>query len=391
MSKRHLEGQSTSRASGESLTIIYFAKSTSVGPTSRYRIFQFLPALEEQGIECTVRPLFGKTYWKIIEIPSPFLRVMAKMVYVTGRFLRRAWDVLTIGDVDIVVIEGQLFPYMPAFAERMLARFDYRLIIEFDDAIYLTPGHRQKIPALLGMASGAIVGNEVLAHYARKYTSQVYVIPTVVDAQRFTPRQTGALWVRPKTETPVTVVWVGLAYNLGYLDIVAPVLKELQDKGLIRFRVVCSRPPRWPGLTVDFRAWRLEEEVELLQDCHIGIMPLPDNEWARGKCGLKLLQYMSLGMATVASPVGVNRDIISDGETGCLAATDHEWRDRLARLCQDAAFRERMGRMARRTVEERYSLHVWGPRLAKQYQDIVNDEKCGRVSKLMARSFTPHL
>ncbi len=122
MSKRHLEGRSAYRASGETLTVIYFAKSTSIGPTSRYRIFQFLPVLEERGIECTVRPLFEKTYWKIIEIPSPFLRVIAKMVYVTGRFLRRAWDVLTIGDVDLVVIEGQLFPYMPALARANVSK-----------------------------------------------------------------------------------------------------------------------------------------------------------------------------------------------------------------------------------------------------------------------------
>jgi glycosyltransferase involved in cell wall biosynthesis len=388
MSKRHLEGRSTYRASGESLTIIYFAKSTSIGPTSRYRIFQFLPVFEEQGIECTVRPLFEKTYWRIIEIPSPFLRVMAKMVYVTGRFLRRAWDVLTIGDVDLVVIEGQLFPYMPALAERMLARLHYRFIIEFDDAIYLTPGHRQKIPALLGMASGAIVGNEVLAKYARKYTSQVYVIPTVVDTQRFAPRQTRVQWIGARTETPITVVWIGLAYNLGYLDIVAPVLKELQDKGLIKFRVVCSQPPRLPGLTVEFRPWQLEQEVELLQDCHIGIMPLPDTEWARGKCALKLLQYMSVGMAAVASPVGVNREIISDGETGYFAVTEQDWRDRLTRLCQDAVLREEMGRAARTAVGERYSLNAWGPRLAKQYQEIANEARSVRVVDSRPRSLT---
>ena len=375
-------------ASEERITIVYFAKSTSIGPTSRYRIYQFLPVLKNRGIECLVRPLFDEAYWEIIEISSPFLRVAAKIVYVIGRFLRRVWDVLTIGDVDLVVIEGQLFPYMPAMVERMLSRLRYQLIIEFDDAIYLTPGHRQKIPALLAMAGGAIVGNEVLAEYARKYVSQVYVIPTVVDTQRFVPRRTGAQWIGASAEMPLTVVWIGLACNLGYLDIVAPALKELQDKGLIKFRVVCSRPPRWPGLTVEFRAWRLDQEVELLQDCHIGIMPLPDTKWARGKCALKLLQYMSVGMATVASPMGVNREIISDGETGYLAVTEQDWSDRLARLCQNAVLREQMGRAARMIIEERYSLNVWGPRLAKQYREIVDEARSVRVQNPKARSLT---
>jgi glycosyltransferase involved in cell wall biosynthesis len=279
---------------------------------------------------------------------------------------------------------------MPALAERLLARLGYQLIIEFDDAIYLTWGHRWKMPTLLAMASGAIVGNEVLAQYARRYATQVFVVPTVVDTQRFIPVKRGARWIGTTTENPITVVWIGLAYNLGYLDIVAPVLKEMQDKGLIKFRVVCSCPPRLPGLMVEFRAWRLEQEVELLQDCHIGIMPLPNTEWAKGKCALKLLQYMSVGMATVASPVGVNREIISDGETGYLAVTEQDWRDRLTRLCQDAALREQMGRAARTTVEERSSLHVWGPCLAKQYQEMAGNAISSHVGDSVAQPVSRH-
>lgn len=366
-------------APGTPIAIVYFAKSTAIGPTSRYRIFQYLPTFRKQGVECLVHSLFDETYWKIIEIPSPFLRMAAKIVYVVGRFLRRVWEVLNIGNVDLVVIEGQLFPYLPALLERILVRFEYRIIVEIDDAIYLTPGHRRKIPALMGIASGVIVGNDVLAQYARKYVSKVYAVPTVVDTQRFIPREMGAKRAKTSVEMPLRVVWIGLACNLGYLDIVAPALKELQDKGLIKFRVICSRPPRWSGVAMEFRVWELEKEVELLQDCHIGIMPLPDTEWAKGKCGLKLLQYMSVGMATVASPVGVNREIISDGKTGYFAVTEQDWRDRLVRLCQDSVLREQMGHAARTVVEERYSLNVWGARLAKQYQEIVDEVRLVRT------------
>ncbi len=359
----------------EPIKMAYFAKSTSIGPTSRYRIYQFLPVLQAGGIECQVRPLFDETYWRIIEISSPFVRVAAKIVYVCGRFLRRMWEILTIGNVDLIVIEGQLFPYLPAWGERILSKFRYRIIVEFDDAIYLTFGHKRKIPALIGMASGVIVGNEVLAQYARKYLSEVYLVPTAVDTQRFIPGMMNVQRISAVAGTPLTVVWIGLACNLGYLDIVAPALKALQDKGLIKFRVVCSRPPRWPGVTVEFRPWQLEQEVELLQDCDIGIMPLPDTAWAKGKCGLKLLQYMSVGMATVASPVGVNRQIISDGVTGYLAATEQEWGEKLARLCEDAELRKTMGEAARTVVKERYSLDIWGPRLAKLYQDIADETR----------------
>lgn len=372
------------------MRVVYFSKTSIIGPASRYRIYQFLPYLETAAIQCSVRPLLGQTYFRLLEIQAGPVRTFGKLMYSAVRFLKRVWDLATMGKPDLIVVEGSLFPYCPPWGERLLTWMGQRLFIEFDDAIYLTRGYRRMIPALLAMASGAIVGNEVLAQYARRYSAQVFVVPTVVDTQRFVPRQTRVQLVSAATEQPVMVVWIGLAYNLGYLNIVAPVLKELQDKALIKFRVVCSRPPRLPGLSVEFKAWQLEREVEVLQDCHIGIMPLPSTEWAEGKCGLKMLQYMSLGMATVASPVGVNRDIISDGETGYLAATEQEWRDKLARLCQDAALRERVGRAARRTVEERYSLHVWGPRLVKQYQEIVDDEKSVRVSKLMARSLNQH-
>lgn len=368
------------------MKVMYFSKSAAVGPSSRYRIYQHLPYLEAADIECTVRPLWGAAYFLLLDVGIAPLRTLGKVLYTVVRFLKRLLDLVTMGKPDLVVLQGQLFPYCPLWGERLLLWMNHKLVIELDDAIYLTPGHRRKIPALLAMASGAIVGNEALAQYARRHTAQVCVIPTVVDTQRFAPVRTRAQEVRTAAEKPVTVVWIGLAYNFGYLDVVAPVLKELQDKGLIKFRVVCSRPPRLPGLTVEFRAWQLEREVEVLQDCHIGIMPLPNTEWAEGKCGLKLLQYMSLGMATVASPVGVNRDILSDGETGFLAATQQEWRDKLTRLCLDVALRERMGRAARTTVEERYSLRVWGPRLAKQYHEMVDDAKSVRIGNVMARS-----
>jgi glycosyltransferase involved in cell wall biosynthesis len=358
--------------SGGRLAVVYFSKSTAIGPTSRYRIFQYLLGLEACGIDCKVYPLFDETYWKILEIPSDVLRATAKTVYVIGRFLRRVMDILTIGTVDLVVIEGQLFPYMPALVERILARFGYRIALEYDDAIYLMPGHRRKIPALLGVASGAIVGNEVLAQYAADYTSRVCVVPTVVDTKRFVPRQVQG----QRSDVPVVpirVVWIGLAYNLPYLDIVAPALKELQDQGLITLRVVCSRPPQWSELAVEFRAWELEREVELLQDCDLGIMPLPDNEWARSKCGLKLLQYMAVGLSTIASPVGVNKAILQEGVNGFLATTEDEWRVKLKMLCCNADLREQMGKAGRQTVVDQYSLEAWTPKLAACYWDLASD------------------
>jgi glycosyltransferase involved in cell wall biosynthesis len=121
--------------------------------------------------------------------------------------------------------------------------------------------------------------------------------------------------------------------------------------------------------------WSLEQEVDLLQDCDIGIMPLQDNEWARGKCGLKLLQYMAVGLPAIASPVGVNLDIVLDGANGFLASSEAEWRAKLIRLCNDEELRTKIGRAARQTVVDHYSLMAWTPKLAASYWDLASNGK----------------
>jgi len=346
-------------------TLAYFSKTSVVGPSSRYRIYQFVPFLAAAGVRCRVYPLFGPAYFRILEIHAPLIRIAAKCGYVAARFLKRAWDILTMPAADVVTIEGQLFPYMPAALERLILRAFPKTVVEYDDAIYLTRFHQSKIPVLLETASASVVGNEVLARYARQYSPRVAVIPTVVDTRRFAPAKTGRA-----TGMPLTVVWVGLAYNFDYLNIVAPALRELSDQGLIRFRVLCSRRPVLDGIDVDFRRWSLEGEVEDLKDCHIGIMPIPDTEWAMGKCGLKLLQYMACGLSTVASPVGVNAEIVRDGETGFLASSPDAWREKLSQLCRDGELRARLGLAGRRRVEETYSLDLWGPRVAEHYLEL---------------------
>jgi hypothetical protein len=286
-----------------------------------------------------------------------------------------------MGNPDLIVVEGQLFPYCPSWVERLLVWMGHKLVIEFDDAIYLTRFHRRKIPQLLTLSSSAIVGNRTLAEYACRFASAVSVVPTVVDTDRFVPRRTphGAPAGRGKGQ--IIIAWIGLAYNFSYLDVLIPALQMVQRELRVRFRVISSRPPELPGVEAEFVPWNLATEVAQLQDCHIGVMPLPDSEWARGKCGLKLLQYMALGMPAVASPIGVNCEIIRSGENGLLATTSSEWSSHLVRLCLDAGLRRRLGAAARRTVEARYALKVWGPRLAQEYLTVANHSGLMRVER----------
>ncbi len=356
------------------MTVTYFSKSSIIGPSSRYRVFQFLPHLDAHGIECKVDPLFDETYFKILAVRLAPLRTLLKVPYVVARFLKRLGTLLVLGGRDLIVIEGQLFPYMPSLAERLL-QWRYRVVIELDDAIYLTHGHKKKMPQMLSMSTGAIVGNEQLASYAQQFSPRVYVVPTVVDTKRFVPGGQRSYIPVDHSAESITIVWMGLASNLRYLNVLAPALRALQSRFRMSLRVICSEPPQLPGVNIEFRAWDMQREVSDVQDASIGVMPLEDTEWARGKCGLKLLQYMAVGIPAVASPVGVNREIITNGVNGFLASTEREWYDSLERLCRLARLREHIGEAGRRTVEARYSLAVWGPRLAKVYRTLAQSER----------------
>ena len=353
------------------MTVVYFSKTSEHGPSSRHRIYQFLPYLESAGIHCAVRPLFGRTYFTLLGINSSTLRTSGKAMYVGARFIKRIWDLIKIGKTEVVVIEGQLFPYCPPWIERVLTLLRKKVVVEYDDAIYLTSGHGWKIPALLRLSTAAIVGNATLAKYASAHTNNVIVVPTVVDTDRFKPPDDERSSHMPAPAGRITIVWIGLAYNFRYLHMLLPALNELQKEHRIVLRIISSAAPVLPGLDVEFRPWSYENEVRDLQTADIGVMPLPDDEWARGKCGLKLLQYMAVGLPSLASAVGVNCDIVRDGKNGFLARTEEEWCRRLAELCGDRELRRRIGNAARATVEAQYGLKQWGPALARRYASII--------------------
>jgi glycosyltransferase involved in cell wall biosynthesis len=245
------------------------------------------------------------------------------------------------------------------------------------------------MPVLLRLSAATIVGNQTLGAYAASYSSNVHVVPTVVDTDRFRPPTQRAEKIEEEAQRPITIGWIGLAYNASYLEWLAPVFRRLQKEYLLKVVVISSHSPVLEGVSASFKPWNYATEVEDLQVCDIGVMPLPDSEWARGKCGLKLLQYMALGLPAVASPVGVNREIIEDGVNGLLATTEEDWHRQLAKLCRDSALRGHIGHAGRATVEARYSLKQWGPKLAERYRAILMEETKICSGRRVAQSEVP--
>ncbi|GAB4546805.1 MAG: glycosyltransferase family 4 protein [Anaerolineae bacterium] len=307
--------------------------------SSRYRVFQFLEPLAHRGFKCT-----------LIEAPQRNLR---KRLTYLPRLLHLARS------QDVLYVQKRL---LPEYVLKLVCRINPHLIYDLDDAIFLRPQLRPQVDAILQAARVVVAGNEYLATYARKFNQQVVVIPTVVDADLYVPPS----GPRHPGDERVIIGWIGSDPNRGDLAAMKPVFDWLGEhyNGEVALRAIGRRPLEMETrLTLEFIPWMLETYLGELQKFDIGIMPLEDTDWNRGKCGFKLIQYMAVGAATVASPVGVNQAIIQDKKTGYLAKTTEEWKDKLASLISDAPLRLEMGRLGRGRVERCYSVEVILPLL----------------------------
>jgi glycosyltransferase involved in cell wall biosynthesis len=243
---------------------------------------------------------------------------------------------------------------------KLVRRINPHIIYDLDDAVYLRPALQPRVDAMLRAAKIVVVGNQYLATYARELNEQVVVIPSVVDTDLYFP-PSGA---RHPGDDRVIIGWIGSDPNRGDLASMKPVFDWLADRygEGVALRTIGRRPLEMETkLNLEFVPWTLETSRWELQKFDIGIMPLEDTDWNRGKCGFKLIQYLAVGAAAMASPVGVNQEIVRDKEAGYLALDTAEWQNRMASLIEDRELRLRMGRSGRERVERCYSLKAVVP------------------------------
>jgi glycosyltransferase involved in cell wall biosynthesis len=337
--------------------VLFLTRYTATGPSSRYRVVQFLPYLERAGIAWTLQPLVDDRY-----LAARFSGRRPGVAYLAGRALRRVAALLRAGRFDVVFVQKDLFPWAPPIVEWILSASGARVILDIDDAIHLPyagrRGLRGKVPAAIARATRVLAGNRWLADYARQFNPNTVHFPTVVDAERFTPRSAPA-------GGAVVVGWMGSPETAGFLADLAPAIARAQARTDFVLRVIGAERFEAPGVRAEARAWSFDREVDDLRGFDVGVMPLRDDAWARGKCSLKLLQYMSAGLATVSSPVGSVGDIVRDGDNGFVAATADAWTRRLSELAVDTGLRARAGARARAWLVANYSLANYGPRLVE--------------------------
>jgi glycosyltransferase involved in cell wall biosynthesis len=344
------------------LKILAFTRYDRLGASSRLRFYQYADFLNEVNFDLTFKPFFDNDY------VSSLYSSRVSRVGVLCSYWKRLFGTIGLRKFDVLWVEKELLPWIPSWIELAIIPRHATLVVDYDDAWF----HRydrhpsrwvrallgNKIDRVMARADLVIVGNEYLAQRARDAGARcVRQLPTVVDLDRYPPIS------RDVARLPLVVGWMGSPSTAKYLEPLFPVADRLCREHLVRFVAVGATTTQVWGSSFEVAQWSEEGESSMLGSFDIGIMPLPDEDWERGKCGYKLIQYMASGLPVVASPVGINTCIVAHGGNGFLADSTEDWYQALNILLTDALRRERFGAAGRNQVKSSYCLLVTAPML----------------------------
>lgn len=360
------------------MRVTAFTRYGARAASTRQRLLQYVSHLRAAGIDVEWHALLDDDYVRGLETGEPYSKLR-----VASAYLKRIRQLRASGGSDLIWVYADLFPYLPAGFERLLLGRPKAIVYDFDDAFFhhydasSNPVVRGvlggKFAALLKRAAACFCGNAYVRDYAAVFCPNSIVLPTVVDTSIYRPI------ARKAASEPLVIGWIGSPTTWPNVRPLLPLLKQLCAERSVRVRVVgagsAAEQDRFPEL--DLVDWSEATEVAEVKVMDIGIMPLPDRPFERGKSGYKLIQYMACGLPVVASPVGVNCEIIIQGNNGFLATSESEWREALVRLISDEALRARLGSDGRLRVEANYSLASQAPRLIEALQSAAQSDRRG--------------
>jgi glycosyltransferase involved in cell wall biosynthesis len=319
--------------------------------SNRVRLGQYKDALKPFGYELSINSLLVNEY--ILALTSKSNRPMLKLIL---SFVSRAKLLLSKNKHDLLIVHCELFPFMPGWIESFFLRKPY--IYDFDDAFYLKynkgkykflkPFLGSKFKKIIKNAALVTAGNKNLANFAMKYNNNVLVLPSVVDTKIYQAQERAP-------NNIFTLGWIGSPSTAIYLNQLKKPLSLLGQKISIRLLVIGAEAPAIENISVESIPWSLKDEVKLINQFDVGLMPLIDDEWSRGKCGYKLIQCMACGVCVIASPVGSNTDVVND-KCGLLAESDDDWYDAILMLSQNPNLRKYLGSASIKHISKNYSL-----------------------------------
>jgi glycosyltransferase involved in cell wall biosynthesis len=352
------------------MKILLLSRYSRLGASSRLRSYQYLPYLKAQGIDVEVAPLLGDDYIKDL-----YAGRRKDMGAIFRAYIRRLGRLLKSSSFDMLWVEKEILPWLPAWAEEILAHLGIPYVVDYDDAVFHRYDMHQrvmmrvllgrKIDVVMRRAALVIAGNKYLMDRARRAGAErVEYLPTVIDLDRYRPEPRG-------TDLDFKIGWIGSPATAKYLYLVHPAVAEVCRDGNTRLVLVGSGQVELDDVPTETRPWSEYTEVADIQSFDVGIMPMSDEPWSLGKCGYKLIQYMACARPVVASPVGVVPKMIENGINGFLAITKTDWVNAFCALRHNRRLRERMGKAGRIKVEKQYCIQVTAPLLVSLLREIV--------------------
>ena len=330
-------------------------------PSQRFRFEQYLDFFEEQDYTIEFHAFLSDKTWKALYKEGSFF---AKASGMMGSFWRRFLLMFKLRSADVIFIHREASMIGPPVFEWIIAKvLRKKFIYDFDDAIWL-PNYSDsnarfqrlkaygKVKKIMKWAHVVSAGNQHLLEFAKQYNENVRIIPTTIDLEN-----SHNLSTLHSAKVPV-IGWTGTHTTMGYLDDLIPVLAELENTHTFVFRIISNQAPEYDLKSLEFVKWNKETEIEDLAKINIGVMPLLDTIWAKGKCGFKGLQYMALEIPAVMSPVGVNTSIVEDGINGFLCSTPEEWKQTFVKLLENESLRVEIGKAGSQTVQQSYSVQA---------------------------------
>ena len=329
-------------------------------PSQRFRVELFEPYLQEEGIEYRIAPFMNERTWKVLYHKGSALQ---KAIGILSGYLKRLKTVLfDVHSYDYVFVHREAAPMGPPIFEWIVSKlWRKKMVFDFDDAIWIPNTSKEnklagwlksfwKTKYICKWSHTVIGGNDYLCDYAKQVNNNVIKIPTCVDMERM---HNG---IKEHHDGKVVIGWTGSHSTIPYLNQIMDVLVETEKQHNTKFILIANKKPDLPLKNWEYITWNEQSEIQDLLKVDIGVMPLKDDDWSEGKCGFKLIQYLSLGIPAVASPVGVNKVIIDQGKNGFLCNNDNEWKEALTKLITDIQLRKQAGSLGRQKMLEEYSI-----------------------------------
>lgn len=347
-----------------------------IGPAQRFRFEQYLEQLSDHYI-CDEKTFWDAKAWSVLFKEG---KTFAKFYFLCRAFALRLLMLFSISKYDLIFIQREVTHIGPPIFEWLIAKlFRKKIIYDFDDAIWRLNYSQKnpivkyfkapwKVAKICKWSAMVSCGNAYLADYAKKFNSNVSIIPTTIDTQYHLRKE------RVKSRK-IALGWTGTLTTLKHIDLILPILKKLEESIDFDFIVIANDKPKIDLKSLVYIEWNKETEIEDLSRIDIGLMPLPNDEWEKGKCGFKGLQYMALSIPTVMSPVGVNVEIIKHQENGLLAKAEQEWLDALKALINSAELRKKYGVAGRETILERYSVEANQEKYLEMIKTVLNEKQ----------------